>query len=136
MSQLEEGDKQVEYSQYNTIHVMIKSTKKEIAMSNIIPLPGYVLIKDVDKKIGSFEIASNDREREAMVGKVVGKTSIHEMSLKGFTLKDVLTYTNATSISVGQTIIYRKYHSESFEVNGEQYRMVAIEDVMGLLNEK
>src|ERR1035437_7807480 len=101
-------------------------------MSNITPLPGYVLIKDTKQTIGGFELASNDKEREAMIGEVVEVAPNVKLSSEvtsSFNLKDMLTMGNATSINKGETIIYRKYHSESFEWGGESYRMVSIDDV-------
>jgi co-chaperonin GroES (HSP10) len=102
-------------------------------MSVINPSPGYVLIKDKNtNKIGDFDMISDEKERESMIGEVIkcGDPEIvwgENGSLRGTHNK------KDCPCKKGDIIIYPKYHSSSFTWEGEEYKIVQFEDVLAVI---
>jgi len=106
----------------------------------IIPLAGMVLVEDEEEKLSSGIVLAEEKDKQSQVGKVVDHTSIKEEGVRqlleaGYqlTLQDNYDFYKSNQIKIGDTIIYKKYSASEVELEGKKYRIVAFQDIIGII---
>lgn len=94
----------------------------------ILPLPGWVLIKPIDevKKLGILDTPDSAQDKELMRGKVVAIGGAG-LTNSGATIQP------PAKISAGDTVIYKKYGDHAVEVENTEYRLVHLENLMAVI---
>lgn len=100
-------------------------------MSYIEPLPGRILIKDrAAEKIGNFNIQTDESNKEGIIGEVIAIGAPDER----YTFEGE-PYFVTSPVSVGNIIVYTKYHFSDVYLEGEHYKIVKFEDIQGWVRE-
>jgi co-chaperonin GroES (HSP10) len=106
----------------------------------ITPSAGYVLVKDkTNTNVGRFSVA-NDGQKESMVGEVIAcGDDKREVTYKENTKQQMpisggkSTRLTECPCKVGDTIVYPKYHSNSFTWEGEEYKLIDFNNIIGVI---
>lgn len=97
-------------------------------MPKLKPMNGFVLIKDKkDQTVGNFVIASEEKEREAVIGDVID-TSAGLWHYETGMMQEC-------PVQIGNVIIFKKYHCDSVTYDGESFKFVHFNDIVGVINE-
>ncbi len=105
---------------------MIKETKN--SMSNIKPMPGYVLIKPVEqeKKTATGIVLPDTHDEKSQKGKVIalGETLLTENGIK-----------IEPEFEVNDVVIYKKWGGDEvkFGTSGEELIFVKFEDILAII---
>lgn len=97
---------------------------------HIRPLPGYVLLEDVDidNTIGIFEVAGLSEKNESSFGKVV---------LVGDSVRKKDKEVEHSPVHTGEIVVYKKYFDGArTQLNGNSYQLVPFKDLVGTIEEK
>ena len=105
-------------------------TKANEFQGQIKPLPGYIVGEKVElqnKTASGFDMPDTAKDKERPVaGKVVA------CGEKRYNRDGIYT---TCPVSVGQTVVYKKYSNQEIKINGKEYQMVEFRDVMGIVEE-
>jgi len=105
---------------------MSKSNKNTASKVSIKPLMGYVLVEpsEAESKTASGIILPESAQEKPAQGKVValGDDMVFE---NGKTLK--------CPVSVGQTVVYKKWGGDEIKLEGKELKLVKFDDLMAIL---
>jgi co-chaperonin GroES (HSP10) len=102
----------------------------------IVPMPGYVLVEDVNaSELASGIVVAEDESKKSQICKVidVAALTINDdfFDNKIVSLADIITLRTSYQIEVGQTIIIKKYSANTVEIQGKSCGLVAFGDIIG-----
>lgn len=95
--------------------------------SPIVPSPGYVVLDPVEKdtRTASGLMLPEQVQEEPLIGIVLafgGPVHLREM-------------VKHSPVEEGDKAVYKKYKEQSIKIKGEEYRIVAFEDIIGVIKD-
>lgn len=111
-------------------------------MTKIIePATGYILVGDIkeDKLTSGLSIATEEGKK-TQLGKVLRVSGLPNDGILGnfkkeYSIEELRLVNVYRDISIGHTVIFKKYGGNEIELDGNKYRLLAYEDVIGFVNE-
>ena len=102
----------------------------------IVPMPGYVLVEDVNaSELASGIVVAEDESKKSQICKVLSVYPIsddeNDFKDKATTLGDLFTLLTSYKIDAGDIIIIKKYSANTVEIKGKKFGLVAFGDIIG-----
>jgi chaperonin GroES len=96
---------------------------------NIQPLAGYVLVKELESRsIGSIQLAGSEENADNLA-KVLkcGNDKVEELTGRSIFHK--------CPVKKGDVIVYKKFAYTEVNLDGEKFRLVEFNDIIGIVEE-